>query len=70
MDFNNLSEVAFKVLSKHGWSPQRDVSDMLCFPEEKKLVPGFEDIAKSFAFLEINFEGRSGRETLHFDLDE
>lgn len=70
MDVSNLSEIATRVLTSEGWSAHRNMSEKLNFPKEKNIVPGFLNIAKSFAYLKVEFEGYSGRECLYFDLDE
>ena len=53
-----------------GWNTNRDVWQSLEFTEEKNIFLAFREIATNFAHLKIEFIGKSGAETLYFDLDE
>ena len=65
-----LTDTAIEILSIFGWSEDRNVIDVLELPNGKEIFQEIKKTLGMFALLKIEYQGRSGKEALYFDIDD
>jgi len=64
-----LNELVIEKLKLIGWNQDRDVFDNLIRPDKSTIFGAAKNIVSQYGLLKLEFLGKSGNETLYFDID-